>query len=167
MRGQPLDVVPCYTKLGTYSMVSSAYVHILKIRVAIKKIVCFENQTYCQHMLRESQILLPFLHENVIGIRDILRAPTLEAMRDVYVLQDLMETDLHKLLKSQQLSNDHIGCFLYRSSGASANLPHRDLKSFNLLINTTCDLKLCNFGLARIAEIITPISCPISPEPEW
>lgn len=55
-----------------------------KTRVAIKKISPFEHQTYCQRTLREIQILLRFHHENVIGIRDILRAPTLEAMRDVY-----------------------------------------------------------------------------------
>lgn len=63
---------------------SSAYDHVRKIRVAIKKISPFEHQTYCQRTLREIQILLRFRHENVIGIRDILRAPTLEAMRDVY-----------------------------------------------------------------------------------
>lgn len=63
---------------------SSAYDHVRKTRVAIKKISPFEHQTYCQRTLREIQILLRFRHENVIGIRDILRASTLEAMRDVY-----------------------------------------------------------------------------------
>lgn len=63
---------------------SSAYDHVRKVRVAIKKISPFEHQTYCQRTLREIQILLRFRHENVIGIRDILRAPTLDAMRDVY-----------------------------------------------------------------------------------
>ncbi|MFV1017210.1 protein kinase domain-containing protein, partial [Klebsiella pneumoniae] len=113
------DVGPRYTQLqyigeGAYGMVSSAYDHVRKTRVAIKKISPFEHQTYCQRTLREIQILLRFRHENVIGIRDILRAPTLEAMRDVYIVQDLMETDLYKLLKSQQLSNDHICYFLYQ-----------------------------------------------------
>ncbi|MBZ3881188.1 Mitogen-activated protein kinase 3 [Sciurus carolinensis] len=138
-------------------MVSSAYDHVLKTRVAIKKISPFEHQTYCQRTLREIQILLRFRHENVIGIRDILRAPTLEAMRDVYIVQDLMETDLYKLLKSQQLSNDHICYFLYQILRGlkyihSANVLHRDLKPSNLLMNTTCDLKICDFGLARIAD---------------
>jgi mitogen-activated protein kinase 1/3 len=29
---------------------------------------------------------------------------------------------------------------------------HRDLKPSNLLLNTTCDLKICDFGLARVAD---------------
>lgn len=32
----------------------------------------------------------------------------------------------------------------------SANILHRDLKPGNLLINANCDLKICDFGLARI-----------------
>ena len=68
-----------------------------------------------------------------------------------------METDLYKLLKTQQLSNDHICYFLYQILRGlkyihSANVLHRDLKPSNLLLNTTCDLKICDFGLARVAD---------------
>ena len=49
-------------------MISSAHDHVHKTRMAIKKISRFENQTYCQHTLREIQILLRFCYENVIGI---------------------------------------------------------------------------------------------------
>jgi mitogen-activated protein kinase 1/3 len=31
----------------------------------------------------------------------------------------------------------------------SANILHRDLKPRNLLVNSNCDLKICDFGLAR------------------
>ena len=37
-------------------------------------------------------------------------------MKDVYIVQCLMETDLYKLLKTQRLSNDHICYFLYQVS---------------------------------------------------
>lgn len=58
-----------------------------------------------------------------------------------------METDMYKLLKTQQLSNDHVCYFLYQILRGlkyihSANVLHRDLKPSNLLLNTTCDLKV-------------------------
>ncbi len=35
---------------------------------------------------------------------------------------------------------------------SSANVIHRDLKPSNLLLNTNCDLKIIDFGLARVAD---------------
>uniref|UniRef100_A0A667YF68 Mitogen-activated protein kinase n=1 Tax=Myripristis murdjan TaxID=586833 RepID=A0A667YF68_9TELE len=151
VKGQIFDVGPRYTNLsyigeGAYGMVCSALDNMTNQRVAIKKISPFEHQTYCQRTLREIKILLRFHHENIIGINDILRARRIECMRDVYIVQTLMETDLYKLLKTQKLSNDHICYFLYQILRGlkyihSANVLHRDLKPSNLLINTTCDLK--------------------------
>lgn len=95
-------------------------------------------------------------------------------MKDVYIVQCLMETDLYKLLKTQvskviffltnqetklilciiillqRLSNDHICYFLYQILRGlkyihSANVLHRDLKPSNLLLNTTCDLKVISW----------------------
>lgn len=162
VRGQLFEVGPRYTNLtyigeGAYGMVVSSYDNVTKTKVAIKKISPFEHQTYCQRTLREIKILTRFKHENIIDIRDIIRAPTIDQMKDVYIVQCLMETDLYKLLKTQKLSNDHVCYFLYQILRGlkyihSANVLHRDLKPSNLLLNTTCDLKICDFGLARIAD---------------
>ena len=35
----------------------------------------------------------------------------------------------------------------------SADVLHRDLKPGNLLLNANCDLKICDFGLARTALV--------------
>ncbi|XP_003388915.1 PREDICTED: mitogen-activated protein kinase 1-like [Amphimedon queenslandica] len=162
VRGQAFDVGPRYSNLsyigeGAYGMVCSAVDNQSLTKVAIKRITPFEHQTYCQRTLREIKILTRFRHENIIGILDILKPPSMAEMKDVYIVQTLMETDLYKLLKTQHLSNDHICYFLYQILRGlkyihSANVLHRDLKPSNLLLNTTCDLKICDFGLARIAD---------------
>uniref|UniRef100_K1QIB2 Mitogen-activated protein kinase n=1 Tax=Magallana gigas TaxID=29159 RepID=K1QIB2_MAGGI len=162
VKAQEFLVGPRYVDLkyigeGAYGMVVSALDTVTKQKVAIKKISPFEHQTYCQRTLREIKILTRFKHENIINIQDILRAPTIDEMKDVYIVQCLMETDMYKLLKTQQLSNDHVCYFLYQILRGlkyihSANVLHRDLKPSNLLLNTTCDLKICDFGLARVAD---------------
>jgi len=163
VKNQVFYVGPRYTGLnyvgeGAYGMVVSAHDNEKAgSRVAIKKISPFEHQTYCQRTLREIKILTRFDHENIIDIRDIIRAPTIDQMKDVYIVQCLMDSDLYKLLKTQRLSNDHICYFLYQILRGlkyihSANVLHRDLKPSNLLLNTTCDLKICDFGLARVAD---------------
>jgi mitogen-activated protein kinase 1/3 len=162
IRGQAFDVGPRYENLayigeGAYGMVVSATDNVTKTKVAIKKISPFEHQTYCQRTLREIKILTRFKHENIINIQDILRAATIDEFKDVYIVQCLMETDMYKLLKTQKLSNDHVCYFLYQILRGlkyihSANVLHRDLKPSNLLLNTTCDLKICDFGLARVAD---------------
>merc|ERR1719470_702466 len=123
-------------------MVVSAMDMVSQTKVAIKKISPFEHQTYCQRTLREIKILNRLQHENIIDIRDILRSSTIETLKDVYIVQSLMETDLYKLLKTQRLSNDHICYFLYQILRGlkyihSANVLHRDLKPSNLLLNMT------------------------------
>lgn len=66
-----------------------------------------------------------------------------------------MEADLHAIVRSgQPLSDAHFQSFIYQTLCGlkyihSANVLHRDLKPGNLLVNADCELKICDFGLAR------------------
>lgn len=58
-----------------------------------------------------------------------------------------METDMHRVIRTQDLSDDHCQYFTYQTLRAlkamhSANVLHRDLKPSNLLLNANCDLKV-------------------------
>ena len=84
-----------------------------------------------------------------------------------YIVQELMEADLHQIIRSEQLLTDaHYQYFIYQICRGlkyihSANVIHRvfiltkkDLKPGNLLVNADCELKICDFGLARgLADI--------------
>merc|ERR1712017_68882 len=106
---------------GAYGVVCSASNSLTSERLAIKKISnAFENVVDAKRMLREIKLLRHLQHENIIKIRDILPPPTREVFKDMYILYELMDTDLHQIIRSSQPLSD-----------------------------ANCDLKICDFGLAR------------------
>jgi len=97
-------------------------------------------------------------HENICSCRDVMPPKSFDSFDDVYIVSDLMDTDLHQIIRSKQgLSDDHVQYFLYQILRGlkylhSANILHRDLKPGNLLVNANCDLKICDLGLARMMD---------------
>lgn len=55
----------------------------------------------------------------IISIWDIIKPPTLEAFKEVYLIQELMETDMHRVIRTQDLSDDHAQYFIYQVCPAS------------------------------------------------
>ncbi|XP_015249757.1 PREDICTED: mitogen-activated protein kinase 7 [Cyprinodon variegatus] len=154
--GEEYDVIETIGT-GAYGVVSSARRRDNGQQVAIKKISnAFEVVTNAKRTLRELKILKHFKHDNIIAIKDILQ-PNLphSAFKSVYVVLDLMESDLHQIIHSAQtLTPEHTRYFLYQLLRGlkyvhSANVIHRDLKPSNLLVNENCELKIGDFGMAR------------------
>lgn len=75
----------------------------------------------------------------------------------LFMVIELHQSDMKKLLNSDpqiELSEEHILTIVYNSLCAlnflhTANVIHRDLKPANFLIDSTCGVKLCDFGLSR------------------
>uniref|UniRef100_A0A7N0R894 Protein kinase domain-containing protein n=1 Tax=Kalanchoe fedtschenkoi TaxID=63787 RepID=A0A7N0R894_KALFE len=141
---------------GACGMVCAALNSESREEVAIKKVGnAFDNRIDAKRTLREIKLLRHMNHENVIAIKDVIRPPRKENFNDVYIVYDLMDTDLHQIIRSNQhLTHDHCRYFVYQILRGlkyvhSANVLHRDLKPSNLLVNANCDLKIGDFGLAR------------------
>lgn len=142
--------------IGAYGVVCSCHDKKENRNVAVKKVVnAFEDLIDAKRIVREIKLLRYFEHENIISLLDIPKPEARTGYNDIYIITDLMETDLHKVIYSrQELNDDHIQYFIYQILRGilymhSANIVHRDLKPANILANKNCDLKICDLGLGR------------------
>jgi mitogen-activated protein kinase 1/3 len=79
-------------------------------KVAIKKIPkAFDDLIDAKRIYREIKLLKFFDHENVVTLLEVEKPPGRTGYEDIYIITDLMETDLHRVLYSRQtLSHEHI-----------------------------------------------------------
>ncbi|KAF6014495.1 Mitogen-activated protein kinase slt2/MPK1 [Brettanomyces bruxellensis] len=127
-------------------------------KVAIKKITnIFSKKILCKRALREIKLLRHFRgHKNITCLYDLDIVPDANGnFNEVYLYEELMECDMHQIIRSgQPLTDAHFQSFIYQTLCGlkyihSADVLHRDLKPGNLLVNADCELKICDFGLAR------------------
>ncbi|XP_021400083.2 mitogen-activated protein kinase 15 isoform X1 [Lonchura striata] len=139
---------------GAYGIVWRATDRQTGETVAVKKIFdAFRNRTDAQRTFREIMFLQEFgEHPNIIKLLDVIQA---ENDKDIYLIFESMETDLHAVIKKGNLLKDIHKCYiLYQLLKAtkfihSGNVIHRDQKPSNVLLDAQCRVKLCDFGLAR------------------
>ena len=127
--------------------------------VALKRVErTFESVLDAKRILREIKILSKLRHENITNLLDVCCVADFTEFTALIVVIDLMETDMSTVIRvNPDLGPDHRRYFIYQVLRGlkyihSANVIHRDLKPSNLLLNSDCDLKICDFGLARVAE---------------
>lgn len=131
---------------------------------AIKKVEkAFEHTVFAQRCLRELKFMILLDHENVMSFVAITMPERRKEFTEIYIISELMETDLGNIIKSQQpLVTDQIKWFIYQVLRGlkyihSCGVLHRDVKPRNLLVNADCSVRICHFGLARptIPELVT------------
>ena len=144
---------------GAYGIVFKAMDKKTHEVVALKKnFDAFQNATDSQRTYREIMLLQELNgHENIIRLLNVIKA---ENDKDIYLVFEYMETDLHTVIRANILEPIHKQFIMYQLLKAlkfihSAGIIHRDLKPSNILINSDSYIKVCDFGLARCVTSFT------------
>lgn len=146
---------------GAYGVVIAVTDHETQLDVAIKKVQnVLQNNVDSKRILREIQIMRFLQSKKICTLISLMKtqSESWETFNDVYIVMPLMDTDLHHIIYSQQkLTDQHLQYLLFQLLSAvhyleSAKIVHRDLKPANILVNAACQLRICDFGLARALD---------------
>lgn len=153
---------------GAYGVVWKAIEKKTGQVVALKKVFeAFQNSTDAQRTFREVMILQEINgHENIVKLLNVIKA---ENKKDLYLVFEFMETDLHAVIKAGILTPIHKQYIIFQILKGlkyihSGEIVHRDLKPSNVLINTECLIKIADFGLARSVAVKGDDGDPIMTE---
>ncbi len=138
---------------GAYGVVFKAIDKKTKETVALKKLYgAFRDDTDAQRTFREVMLLQELNgHENIIRLLNVIKA---ENDVDLYLVFEYMEADLYNVIRAGILQEVHKRFIIYQLLKSlkfihSGDIIHRDLKPSNIFINSDCQIKIGDFGLAR------------------
>jgi len=143
---------------GAYGCVCKAINTKTGQEVAIKKNKeVFTEIEDAKRILRELKLMAHFDHPDVVSLIGVIAVDEHEIniFEDVYLITELMQFNLERVIEIKQLQPFHYQLFLYQILRGlkyihSAGVIHRDLKPENILVNgENCNLKITDFGLAR------------------
>ncbi|XP_003704023.2 cyclin-dependent kinase 12 isoform X2 [Megachile rotundata] len=148
---------------GTYGQVYKAQDKRAGVLVALKKVrLENEKEGFPITAVREIKILRQLNHKNIVNLREIVtdKQDALDFRKDkgsFYLVFEYMDHDLMGLLESgmvdfNEMNNASIMKQLLDGLNYchSKNFLHRDIKCSNILMNNKGEVKLADFGLARL-----------------
>lgn len=137
-------------------------------RVALKR-VNLHDQVGCKTALRQITVYNRLQNENIVRLEKVigpdgqsiqsLLPENAKELSYIYMVQELVEADLHTILQSNgTLSEDYVKLLLYQLLRGvkyvhSSNVIHRDIKPSNVLVDPeTLLLKIGDFGQTRVVD---------------
>lgn len=100
-------------------------------------------------------------HRNVVRLLDIAQPTDAKSFNELYYAMEICDSDLKKLFRLEcSLLPVQVNTMFYHLLAGlkyihSAGVYHRDLKPANCLVNRDCLVKICDFGLACTADVVS------------
>jgi len=139
---------------GSYGTVVAGRNRSTGEKVAIKHIDrVFADKADTVRIIRELRFLRLLRHPNIVAVSEVLIPQREKTFDDIFIVTELLDTDLAHLIKSKTKYDDiHTRWLLFQLLRGlkhihAASVYHRDLKPGNLLLNANCDLKICGAPL--------------------
>ena len=137
---------------GTYGKVFKAIHVYTKNLVALKKIrMEGERDGFPVTAVREIKLLQSLKHDNVVSLQEVMVEKNDCFMVFEYLSHDLTGLLNHPTFKLEHAHKKHLAKQLFDGLDYlhRRGVLHRDIKAANILISSTGQLKLADFGLAR------------------
>ncbi|KAI1795234.1 Pkinase-domain-containing protein [Ganoderma leucocontextum] len=152
---EKLYVVLGHVGTGTFGKVYKASHTATGRMVALKQIKMEgEKEGFPVTAMREVKLLQSLRHENVVRLHEMM-----VSHGTVYMVIEYMDHDLSGILQQTQFvfTDAHLKSFCRQMLAGLAYLHHkgvihRDIKGSNILVNSRGELKLADFGLARVYQ---------------
>jgi len=146
---------------GTYGTVWKAHDKRNDRVVALKKVnLKNEREGFPQTSIREIAVLQRYQSKYIVKLLDVCMSLPSQYNKHkgtVYLVFEFCDNDLSGLLqyRKRNLKLEEVKCLMKQLLNAliyihEKQVCHRDLKLSNILISNTGDLKLADFGLARV-----------------
>ncbi|KAK4692961.1 CTD kinase subunit alpha, partial [Lecanoromycetidae sp. Uapishka_2] len=137
---------------GTYGKVFKAIHVYTKSLAALKKIrMDGEKDGFPVTAVREIKLLQSLKHDNVVSLQEVMVEHNDCFMVFEYLSHDLTGLLNHPTFKLDVAHKKHLGRQLFEGLSYlhRRGVLHRDIKAANILVSSTGQLKLADFGLAR------------------
>jgi len=129
-------------------------------RVAIKilKSELTSDETYVKRFLREAKAAARLVHPNIVHIYEVGERDNLRYIAQEYVQGNNLAQYLqqHGAMTSKQVFRVIWQVASALEAASQAGIVHRDIKPENILLGDKLEVKVADFGLARVEDMSDP-----------